>query len=102
MLAQKGWIIFTAEHKKEYSKGARNCRREALKLQPDDPAALLPLAGVLCSRHQFREGMALAKKAFEIAPDNFDALAIVGDAQMELGDYDGAGAAYRQISPALA
>ncbi len=71
--------------------------REALKLRPDDPAALLPLASVLCSRHQFREGMASAKKVYEKDPSNVDALAIVGDAQMELGEYDEAEASFQKI-----
>ena len=70
----------------------------ALKLRPHDTEALFALAGVQCSRHQFREGLASARKVREQDPTHSEALAVIGDAQMELGDYDAAKAAYDDIA----
>lgn len=70
----------------------------ALKLRPNDSEALLALAGVQCSRHQFREGLASAKKILEQDPTHFEALAVIGDAQMELGDYDAAAVSFGDIA----
>ena len=77
---------------------AEQALHEALKLRPNDTEALFALAGVQCSRHQFREGLASAKKVREQDPTHDEALAVIGDAQMELGDYDAAEAAYNDIA----
>lgn len=70
----------------------------ALKLRPHDHEALFAMAGVKCSRHQFREGLASAKKVLEQDPSHLEALAVVGDAQMELGEYDAAAISFGDIA----
>lgn len=77
---------------------AEQALHEALKLRPNDREALFALAGVQCSRHQFREGLASAKKVLEQDPTHLEALAVIGDAQMELGDYDAAAVSFGEIA----
>lgn len=69
---------------------AQQSLEKALKLSPDDPQALLAISTVYCSRHQFRSGLEAAKRSFELDPSSLEALAVVADAQMELGEYDAA------------
>lgn len=76
---------------------AQEVLEKALELQPNDPAALFSLAHVQCSRHQFREGLATAKKALNKDPNNLDTLAVLSDAQMELGEYEAATATLAAI-----
>ena len=76
---------------------AEQALQAALKLRPNDREALFALAGVSCSRHQFREGLGFAKQVLEQDPSHMEAMAIVGDAQMELGDYSAAEASYGKI-----
>ena len=76
---------------------AEQALNEALKLRPHDREALFALAGVQCSRHQFREGLQSAMQVLKQDPTHDEARAVIGDAQMELGDYDAAEASYREI-----
>ncbi len=77
---------------------AQQALEKALELWPNDPKALLAIASVHCSRHQFRSGLEAAQKAFERDPVTLDALAVVADAQMELGEYEAAEATLKRIT----
>lgn len=66
---------------------AERAFRAALKLFPDDPKTEAALAGVLCSRHAFVEGLAIARKILASDPGNIDALATLSDALIEIGRY---------------
>lgn len=61
---------------------------EALRLKPTSADALNGMAWVTGGRHQFDESVAWANKAIAVAPDSADSYGILGDAALELGDYD--------------
>jgi len=61
---------------------------KALTLNPDSPDAMLGMAWVKNSEHQFEEGQKWAEKTLEIEPGNQDAHALIGDYAVERGDYD--------------
>jgi tetratricopeptide (TPR) repeat protein len=69
---------------------AEETLKKALAFSPTDPAVRLSMAGVLGFRHQFAEGLKLAKAVYTEYPDNLDALAAIHDAQMGLGDDEAA------------
>jgi len=69
---------------------AQESLENALKLSPNDPQALLVISTVYCSRHQFRSGLEAAKRSLELNPSSYESMAVVADAQMELGEYDAA------------
>lgn len=62
--------------------------RNALSLDENNAEATLGLAWVCNSRHRFDQGVEWAKKTLAIDPQNEDAYALLGDAAVELGDYD--------------
>ena len=72
--------------------------REALERQPDDPEALVGLASLANSRHQFRQGLALARRAQRQAPATAVVYAAIGDSLIELGSYDEAFDTYDKLS----
>lgn len=61
--------------------------RRCLEIAPNYHRAKVPLAAVLCSRHKFSEGLKLAREILAKEQDNVEALAILGDALMETGQY---------------
>ena len=71
--------------------------RKALAVRPNQQRAMLGLAGVLCDRHKFAEGLAMAEALLKSDPDLFEAIQIVGDADLEIGRYDQAEAAYQKL-----
>jgi tetratricopeptide (TPR) repeat protein len=73
---------------------AETALREALALNPDDPDASASLATVLFAKHDFAAALALAQQVYTADPGATQALAIIGDARLELGDYEGARDAY--------
>jgi Tfp pilus assembly protein PilF len=62
----------------------------ALDLQPDDFAAMIQMGALSLSRHQFREALAWGEKARAISPGTALIYGVIGDAQIELGQYDAA------------
>lgn len=62
--------------------------RKSLELAPDYVPAKLSLAFVLCQRHRFAEALEIATAARKAKPRDPEALAIIADAQIELGRYD--------------
>jgi tetratricopeptide (TPR) repeat protein len=62
----------------------------ALGLQPDDFAAMIQMGALSLARHQFREALAWGEKARTISPGTALIYGVIGDAQIELGQYDAA------------
>lgn len=62
----------------------------ATALAPDDPRILVGRGALELTLHRFAEAEELGRKATEQLPRNADALGVLVDAQVELGDYDGA------------
>lgn len=76
---------------------AENTYQQALRLQPDCVDAMNGMAWVEGGRHVFDASMKWAKQALALAPDSADAFGILGDAELELGDYDGAFRHYQMM-----
>ncbi|MFQ6019746.1 MAG: tetratricopeptide repeat protein [Dehalococcoidia bacterium] len=71
--------------------------REALELNPKYEAAISYLATVLYARHDFSGALETAQRVYLLNPGAAQALAIVGDANLELGDYGEAESAYDKL-----
>jgi tetratricopeptide (TPR) repeat protein len=71
--------------------------QRALQLNDAYAPALTHLAAVRYAQHDFAEALALADRVSGVFPDDGLALAIGGDARLELGDYDGAGRIYTRL-----
>jgi tetratricopeptide (TPR) repeat protein len=77
---------------------AERALRQALAAEPKDVHALIGLASLANSRHQFRAGLILARSAQRVAPDTALVHAVVGDSLIELGRYDEAFATFDRLS----
>lgn len=64
--------------------------RKALAVDDHHVPALLGMAWVCNTRHEFDAGTTWAKKAIDLDPQQPDAYALLGDTAVELGDYAGA------------
>jgi tetratricopeptide (TPR) repeat protein len=62
----------------------------ALSLEPDDPSAVASMAKLQLSRHQFRQGLALAERARSLNPSTVQIDALITDGEVELGRYGAA------------
>jgi tetratricopeptide (TPR) repeat protein len=71
--------------------------RRAIAIAPHHRAARVGLAVVSCARHRFAEGLRLAEELYRESPDDLEPLAVIGDARLELGRYDEADEAYRDL-----
>ena len=69
---------------------AQRAFETALKLNSNDPSAVAGMAQLQLSRHQFREGLALADRARLVNPATTGIDALITDAQVELGRYGAA------------
>jgi cytochrome c-type biogenesis protein CcmH/NrfG len=67
---------------------AESAFRQALKIAPHHAEATVGLAWVCNSRHQFDQGIEWARKAIQLDAANQDAYALLGDAVVELGNYE--------------
>jgi tetratricopeptide (TPR) repeat protein len=76
---------------------AETALRQALALNDNDETALAYLATVHFAQHDFQAALALAQRVYSADPRALQALATIGDAQLELGDYSGAEAAYQEL-----
>ena len=70
-----------------YSKADEALNR-ALKLQPDDFAAMIQMGALSLARHQFHEALDWGEKARAVSPGSALIYGVIGDAQVELGKYD--------------
>ncbi|MEM7118034.1 MAG: tetratricopeptide repeat protein [Chloroflexota bacterium] len=67
---------------------------QALALLPRYHEAGVGLASVYFAQHRFSEAFTLAETIYEQDSERFDALSIVADAQLALGQYDAAAESY--------
>jgi len=72
--------------------------RQALAQDPNDIRALIGLASLANTRHHFREGLALARRARSLAPDIALAYGVIGDALLELGRFEAGYLAYEKMA----
>lgn len=75
---------------------AKSLYQEAIKLDTRDINAMIGLAWVYNSEHNFHEGIRWAKRALEIESSLPSAYALIGDAELEYGNYDQALAEYQK------
>ena len=78
---------------------------EALRLAPRDLIATAGLGQLALSRHRFREALALGRRARNISPTTAGVYGVIGDAELELGRYRNAFAAFDRMAslrPSLA
>jgi tetratricopeptide (TPR) repeat protein len=73
----------------------------ALDIYPQDPEARVLLASVRFTTHDFAGARRLAEGLLEEDPGDLGALAVAGDARLELGAYGGAAAAYDDLARLL-
>jgi tetratricopeptide (TPR) repeat protein len=83
-----------------YAQGEEALTR-ALEIFPEDPEARELLASVRFATHDFRGALGLADRLLAEDPGDVPALAVAGDARLELGDYAGAAAAYAELARRL-
>jgi tetratricopeptide (TPR) repeat protein len=71
---------------------------QALRLDPDNAAALRGLSALAASRHRFGESLALAQRARALEPQVAAVYGLIGDATLELGRYPEAFAAFDRMA----
>jgi tetratricopeptide (TPR) repeat protein len=70
----------------------------ALALHPNDLIATAGLGQLALSRHRFREALALGERARRISPTTAGVYGVIGDAEVELGRYRQAFAAFDRMA----
>lgn len=79
---------------------AETALKKSLELVPDIVAAAsatTSLAAVYLARHEFKAALTYAQKAIEIGSRDLYPYALIGDASIELGQYDKAAEAYAKM-----
>ena len=66
---------------------AREVLNAALKKHPGQYDALRLLGAIYLSQHRFRDALEIARRARDLRPDDAWNYGVIGDAQVELGDY---------------
>ena len=69
----------------------------ALKINPNYSSAISYLATVLYAKHDFTGALERAERIYSFDPGAAQALAVVGDSHLELGDYGEAQSAYDRL-----
>lgn len=77
---------------------AETAVQQALSLVPDYTLAQLSLAAAHYAQHEFRETLAIAQPIYLSDPDNIQALILIGDAQLALGQYEEVTAVYQTLA----
>ncbi len=70
---------------------------KVLKLAPDDMGAKSQLATAYMAQHRFQEALKLSQEVYKKNPKYTLALATIGDAQLELGQYDEAEKTFEEL-----
>jgi tetratricopeptide (TPR) repeat protein len=79
---------------------AERALRQSLTLVANQPAAaptLTSLAMIALAKHQFHEALTNTQKALSLGSGDQSAYALMGDAYIELGEYDQAARAYEKL-----
>ena len=77
---------------------AEQALERALRLDPANGQALRGLSALAASRHRFSESLALARRAQALEPDVAAVYGLIGDANLELGRYGRAFAAFDRLA----
>jgi tetratricopeptide (TPR) repeat protein len=80
-----------------YFNRAEEALRRSLEIAPRNAGVVRHLAYVFYSRHEFHQAATYANKAIEIDSTDGDAYGILGDAFLEVGQYDKAREAYQKM-----
>jgi tetratricopeptide (TPR) repeat protein len=72
--------------------------RRALEQDPNDINALIGLASLANTRHDFRAGLVLARRARSLAPDLALVHGVIGDALIELGRHEAGYRSYERMA----
>jgi tetratricopeptide (TPR) repeat protein len=80
-----------------YAMRAEKAYRKALEISPKRVDALVGMAWVSGIRHEFESSIEWATKAIAIDANNTAAHGLIGDAALEMGDYDEAFAQYQKM-----
>lgn len=70
---------------------------KALEINPDYSSAISYMAAVLYAKHDFAGALERAERIYSFDPGAAQALAVVGDSHLELGDYGEAQSAYDKL-----
>jgi tetratricopeptide (TPR) repeat protein len=76
---------------------AEDVLRQALDQDPTHYESTRMLATVLLSQHRFREAIAIAERASRMSPRDGWNFGVIGDAHLELGEYDEAFGAFDRM-----
>jgi|GEM_PF-539483 tetratricopeptide (TPR) repeat protein len=76
---------------------AKLAYQQALKIDPQKPDAMTGMAWVTGALHQFDDSIAWAKQAIAVTPNDAAPYGLLGDAQLELGDYETAFESYQKM-----
>ena len=77
---------------------AEQALERALRLDPRNASALRGLSALAASRHRFQESLALARRAQALEPGVAVVYGLIGDANLELGRYPEAFAAFDRMA----
>jgi tetratricopeptide (TPR) repeat protein len=80
-----------------YYTRAEKAYRQALALNPKNITALVGMAWVNGGRHEFEQSIDWAHRALALDPGNNDAYGLIGDADVEMGNYTAAYADYQKM-----
>jgi tetratricopeptide (TPR) repeat protein len=76
---------------------AEKAYRKALDVKPKRVAALTGMAWVNGCRHEFEKSIAWANRAIALDPRDNEAFGLIGDANVEMGDYEAAFKNYQRM-----
>jgi tetratricopeptide (TPR) repeat protein len=76
---------------------AEKALRKSLAINPQQSGALRHLAHVLSSRHDFADAAQEAQKAIALNANDADAHGVLGDAYLDMGQYDEAERSYKAM-----
>lgn len=80
-----------------YSDYAETAYQQALKVAPQNAEAMLGMSWVTSGRHQFDASVDWAKKVLAVTPNSQAAYGLIGDAQVEQGDFEGGFESYQKM-----
>ncbi len=81
----------------DYYNRAEAAYKKSLELNPKSVSALNGMAWVTGCRHEFEQSIDWANKAIALDPQNQFAYGLIGDADVEMGDYDAAYKHYQKM-----
>jgi tetratricopeptide (TPR) repeat protein len=80
-----------------YFNRAEDALKKSLEIAPHNGGVMRHLAYVFYSRHEFEAAAMHARKAVQMNPRDGDAHGVLGDALLEVGEYNEAKAAYERM-----